>query len=875
MSAALSRLDVDGDAALYTALVSAFGRAGSLADVTAAAKLVEGKGLADKGRIYSTAVAALLEGGLTQEARELYQTGLGDGAEMGQRGYEALVFAASAPTAADPTQAAFFLKEMRARGLSPPARAYWRPVGACLRAGAVAAAAALVEEYYCVVEGTAADAAPLNNLVKAGCVDSGKVEDRALALGVYEAVRARVPGFVGNSFTAMVLIGAYRTRGDWEGMAALHADMRAAGVEAWLPAASNLMFAYAKLGRVEEELATFQAVVRSQAEQLTTAGAPGGKAAVAWERVLSRAMFLAKDHGRAEVAGTVLGLLQKHKHLKAGAKYVGVCMVWVCGGDRMGVADSGSRTREPCAAHTTTNARRDYTNLIKAFGAAGQPESALQVLVLMNQRKGGEKASTLHYNAMMHAFARLGRVRDAEAVLEEMRMRQVDPDAGSYNVLIAGYERQRQPERALALYEEMTRRGVAPDAYVLNSLVAVTADMKDRAKANALLQRFRGLAGELGAAGAGGSGSSSTDPAAAAVMYGALMHALARSDVAGRREVLALLEEFRGGAVGAGAPNTIMYNEALYACFRLVREDPAGMADKALALFREMLPLGAGAGAGASASGADAGAGAGATAGAAAPDALTFRRLFKVLRQARRFAEIVDIAASMPRELLLSHERIGVPVVTACLRQGEQARALELLGELALRPNASYGTLRWAAVNYCTKVTPPDVNAAEAILALVEERGWRADRGFHHALMRAHWRLSDIPRALEVWHALPERFQGGDGAAVAILCHMERGRLERVSPLLEVMRAHDDVGGADLMVGILERLVGGQDFKLAVEAVELMIDHDVAVGRADRRRLEALAMQNAVRQGATEVLEGLALLPLRGRDEEEDVEDEE
>ena len=832
MSAALGRLDMDGDAALYTSLVSAFGRAGSLADVLTAAKLVEGKGLADKGRIYSTAVAALLEGGMDGEARELYQTGLGDGAEIGQRGYEALIFATSAPIAGDPTQAVFFLKEMRARGLSPPAKAYWRPIGACLRAGAVAEAAALVEEYYCEVEGTAlTDAAPLNNLVKAGCVDSGKAEDRALALGVYEAVRAREPGFVGNSFTAMVLMGAYRTRGDWEAMAALHADMRAAGVAVWLPAASNLMFAYAKLGRVEEELAAFQEVVRSGPEAVT----PGSKAAVAWERVLSRAMFLAKEHGRAEVAGAVLGLLQKHKHLTAGA--------------------------------------RDYTNLIKAFGAAGQPEPALQVLVLMNQRKGGEKASTLHYNAVMHAFARLGRVKDAEAVLEEMRMRQVEPDAGSYNVLIAGYERQRQPERALALYEEMTRRGVAPDAYVLNSLVSVTADMNDRAKAKALLQRFRGLVGELGAkgaeAGTGGNSSSGSEPAAAAVMYGALMHALARADAAGRREVLALLEEFRAAGAGGGAatPNTIMYNEALYACYRLVREDPAGMADKALALFREMLPVGASVADGAAApleAGAEGGTG-------AAPDALTFRRLFKVLRQARRFAEIVDIAVSMPRELLLSHERIGVPVVTACLRQGEQARALELLGELALRPNASYGTLRWAAVNYCTKVTPPDVNAAEAILALVEERGWRADRGFHHALMRAHWRLQDIPQALEVWHALPERFQGGDGAAVAILCHMERGRLERVLPLLEVMRVQDDVGGADLMVGILEKLVGGQDFKLALETVEVMIDHDVAVSRADRRRIEKLAMANAgVRQGAAEVLEGLALLPLRGRDDDEE-----
>jgi hypothetical protein len=314
---ALAQLEVEGDAALYTSLVSAFGRAGSLADVVEAAKLVEGKGLADKGRIYSTAVAALLEGKLVAEARGLYDKGLADGAEVGQRGYEVLVHA-GASCNSDPAQAAFFLREMRAKGLAPPAKAYWRPIGACLRAGLVAEAAALVEEYYCEVEGTSTDPAPLNNLVKTACVDSGRAEDRARAVAVYEAVRARVPGFVGNSFTAMVLMGAYRTREDLEAMARLHGDMRAAGVEAWLPAASNVMYAYAKLGRVEEELATFNALAASSSQ--AQEGSKAAAAAEAWERVLSRAMFLAKEHGRVDTAATVLSLLSRHKHLRAGAK---------------------------------------------------------------------------------------------------------------------------------------------------------------------------------------------------------------------------------------------------------------------------------------------------------------------------------------------------------------------------------------------------------------------------------------------------------------------------------------------------------------------------------------------------------------------------
>ena len=113
---------MEGDAALYTALVGAFGRAGSHEDVLSSAKLVEGKGLADTGRIYSTAVASLLEGNLVAEARDLYDRAMQDGAEVGARGYEALVWGAA--LSQDPAQAAWQLLGM-IDGLNAQALVRW------------------------------------------------------------------------------------------------------------------------------------------------------------------------------------------------------------------------------------------------------------------------------------------------------------------------------------------------------------------------------------------------------------------------------------------------------------------------------------------------------------------------------------------------------------------------------------------------------------------------------------------------------------------------------------------------------------------------------------------------------------------------------
>jgi pentatricopeptide repeat protein len=852
VSTALTSLQVEGDAGLYTTLVGAFGRAGSYDDVIQSAKLVEGKGMADKGRIYSTAVAALLEGDLPSEALQLYKESIKDGAQISRKGYEVLI--AGAAASSDPSQSVFFLKELKSalaaattttttttagetdsssntEPISP--KVYWKPISACLRTNRLQDAAELVKEYYCEMEGTRTDPAPLNNLIKAAC-DSGNAADRDLAVHVFEEIQAHQEGsFVGNSFTSMVVIGAYRSKVELEKIVRLHRAMLKAGVEVWLPAASNVMYAYAKTksagadGDVEAELEVFKALAASPS-QISLAGTGGTtnigkkkkqqqqqqqqqeedeqaqaqaqatskqeeKHSFHWERILSRAMYLAAEYQRLDIAQLVLSLLQKHRGLKAGGA-------------------------------------KDYMNLIKAFSHAQRPGDALQVLMMMNDRKGDARPSTLHYNAVLHAFVRVERMADAEVVFEEMKMRQLPLDAATFNMLISGFERARQPERALVYYDEMKKRGIEADRYVLNSLISVTADLRNRTLANGLLQRFRDMAG---------------DPEEAQAeedvfMYGSFMHALARADSDSRKEVLRLLDAFKAGG---RKPNTIMYNEALYATYRLVREDAMGMGEKALSLFHEMLTQGP----------------------IAAPDSLTYRRLFKVLKQACRFQEIVDIAAPLPREMLVTNDRIGIPVIAASLRVGDQDRARDLLGDLVLKPNTTYATYRWATFVYCTKLDPPDLNAAETVMALVEEKGWKADRAFYASLMRGCWASSPkkIEQAFDIYHNLPLQFQGGDPAAVAALCHMDRGRLDRIHDLLQLMRQQDDVARADLLLQIIELCLSNQDWKIALEVVALMLDHDVKITRQQHKQMEAAVMVNPSRN-ALEILEGMSMLEIAG-----------
>lgn len=120
-------------------------------------------------------------------------------------------------------------------------------------------------------------------------------------------------------------------------------------------------------------------------------------------------------------------------------------------------------------------------------------------------------------------------------------------------------------------------------------------------------------------------------------------------------------------------------------------------------------------------------------------------------------------------------------------------------------------------------------------------------------LMQGHWRAGGLERVFEIYANLPPAFLGGDRAAVACLGHHARGRLDRLSPLLKKMRELDDPPCQVLACELLERLVGGGDWKIALETLELMVDFDLHVTREQARQIATQAKASA-EGGALEVM---------------------
>ena len=155
------------------------------------------------------------------------------------------------------------------------------------------------------------------------------------------------------------------------------------------------------------------------------------------------------------------------------------------------------------------------------------------------------------------------------------------------------------------------------------------------------------------------------------------------------------------------------------------------------------------------------------------------------------------------------------------------------------------------------------MNAAETILGMLEERGIRPDRGFYSFLLRGLHALDQTERIFEVYFTLPEAYQGGDRAGVAILAQMIRGRLDRVTGLFDVMRQQDDMASNEVMIMILEKLLTNQDWKIALQAVELMIDYDVTITKSQRKWIESIVHANP-KGPALEVMGGFSMLRVIG-----------
>ena len=96
------------------------------------------------------------------------------------------------------------------------------------------------------------------------------------------------------------------------------------------------------------------------------------------------------------------------------------------------------------------------------------------------------------WNQLMTAHAKVGNLRRAVGMIDEMRRAGVFPNTLTYNRLMTIYQKDRQWERALSLLDEMRGAGVEPDAFSYNAAISACGKGEQWERALSLLDEMRG-----------------------------------------------------------------------------------------------------------------------------------------------------------------------------------------------------------------------------------------------------------------------------------------------------------------------------------------------------------------------------------------------
>lgn len=129
------------------------------------------------------------------------------------------------------------------------------------------------------------------------------------------------------------------------------------------------------------------------------------------------------------------------------------------------------------------------TALISALGTAGRVAEA-EALFLEFFLAGEIKPRTRAYNALLKGYVRIGSLKNAEHVLDEMSQCGVAPDEATYSLLVDAYTRAGRWESARILLKEMEADGVKPSSYVFSRILAGFRDRGDWQKAFAVLREM-------------------------------------------------------------------------------------------------------------------------------------------------------------------------------------------------------------------------------------------------------------------------------------------------------------------------------------------------------------------------------------------------
>ncbi|KAG8994023.1 hypothetical protein FRB94_010201 [Tulasnella sp. JGI-2019a] len=121
-----------------------------------------------------------------------------------------------------------------------------------------------------------------------------------------------------------------------------------------------------------------------------------------------------------------------------------------------------------------------YTSMIAALFQGWEPEMALQLFeeasVKFGRKEDGEDArsgriTVATYNAVVHGLLINGKVAEAEALCERMRVEGPRPDTITYNSLLRHFGRKGDSEGFSRVLRELKSEGLKPDIYTFSTIL--------------------------------------------------------------------------------------------------------------------------------------------------------------------------------------------------------------------------------------------------------------------------------------------------------------------------------------------------------------------------------------------------------------------
>lgn len=212
-----------------------------------------------------------------------------------------------------------------------------------------------------------------------------------------------------------------------------------------------------------------------------------------------------------------------------------------------------------------------------------------------------------------------------------------------------------------------------------------------------------------------------------------------------------------------------------------------------------------------------------------------------------------------------------------------QSAALELVNDLILAGSSNnstrYATYRWAMRLYCTRVDPPQVEAAEEVLDMVSKSlGGKIlpDRLFYYHLLQGYTRLRNYDRVIELYRNLPKKYQGGDGAALTTLAYSAIKRPDMLPGLIQAITKgtseslpdgkqqsrQPEVITPEILVELLLELSDKGEWTRAKEVSGILLERGMATLRSDvlQTAVDVITPMAEEHEEAQEVVIALELL---------------